>query len=279
MRPWETFAIAALVLATVAGVMPASGQQSHLPEHPPAPQARPAEPDDAIGPVPVPDPRPEAGAQAVGNPEPKTGEDKAQGKHSEPAATADPRSQAARSLFMPPSEILCRQRLRKAGAVFRETPAVAQENGCALPYPLALSGLPGGVDVEPEAVLNCTMAEAVSEFARQQMSKAASDGLSADLAAIGQASGYVCRPRNGSNKLSEHAFGNAIDIASFRLSDGRTITVAPDLKGESRAFVDRLRAQACGPFLTVLGPGSDADHANHLHFDLAPRRSRTAICE
>ena len=86
-------------------------------------------------------------------------------------------------------------------------------------------------------------------------------------------------PRNGSTKLSEHAFGNALDIASFRLADGRTIAVAPDLKGESRTFLDRLRTAACGPFRTVLGPGADADHANHLHLDLAPRRSDNPICE
>lgn len=286
MRPWELFSITAFILAPALLAPPASGQQAHLPEHPPAPQARPAEADDLGGDMPVPEPRPKAEARDNGStakPASKehSGGDAPTTKDSRTVQSpdADPRSRLVRMSFMPPSEIRCRERLRKAGAVFVDVPAPAPENGCALPYPIALRELPGDVAVEPEAVLNCAMAEAVSEFARDQMSKAASEGLSTRLAAINQASGYVCRPRNGSTRLSEHAFGNALDIAAFRLADGRTIAVAPDLEVKPRAFVDKLRALACGPFRTVLGPGSNADHANHLHLDLAPRKSRTAVCE
>lgn len=280
MRPWESLTVIVLALAPALAAMPAAGQQGPLPDRAPAPPTRPssgpvAEPEDPSAAAPVPEPRPAAALQPG----------KAEGGEAPGEAAperADPegaRSQAVRGLFMPPAEILCRQRLRQAGAVFSEAPAPDPQNGCALPYPVALRGLPGGVTVEPEAVLNCTMAEAITEFARERMSPAADDVLASEIAAIGQASGYVCRPRNGTTKLSEHAFGNAIDIASFRLTDGRTITVAPDIGGESGTFVDKVRGDACGPFRTVLGPGSDADHASHLHLDLAPRRSRTPICQ
>ena len=99
------------------------------------------------------------------------------------------------------------------------------------------------------------------------------------LGSISHASAYVCRPRNGSQKLSEHAFGNALDIAAFTLSDGTVVPVQPDPPEKNLLFLTRVRAAACGPFKTVLGPGSDPDHAEHLHFDLAPRRHGGTVCE
>jgi hypothetical protein len=198
----------------------------------------------------------------------------------EPRPEVDPRSAGvAASLLMPRQEILCRQALRATGATFVEARMPEPENGCALPHPIELSTLPGGTGVEPNAVVNCTTALTLARFASESMAPAAKDLFSQPIAGIGQASGYVCRPRNGTTKLSEHAFGNAIDIASFRFEDGRTITVAPDLQDDALEFVERVRTAACGPFRTVLGPGSDADHADHLHLDLSPRRSRDPICE
>ena len=46
-----------------------------------------------------------------------------------------------------------------------------------------------------------------------------------------------------------------------------------------RDFLDRIRKAACGPFKTVLGPGSDADHATHFHVDLAKRRNGGTFCQ
>jgi hypothetical protein len=277
MRLWQSLTIAALLLSPAFTAIRAVAQDPGLPDRAPAPQTRPFHEEstapDPAGPPPLPAPRP-ADAPAAGEAARARADDAADGQ-----PPADPRSGNVAKLFMPPAEILCRQRLREAGAAFADVPSPAPQDGCALPYPIALRGLPGGIAVEPEAVLNCAMAEAMANFARDRLSPAASEVLSSSVNGIGQASGYVCRPRNGSAKLSEHAFGNALDIASFRLADGRTIIVAPDLKGESRIFVDRLRAAACGPFRTVLGPGADADHANHLHLDLAPRRSDNPICE
>jgi hypothetical protein len=40
-----------------------------------------------------------------------------------------------------------------------------------------------------------------------------------------------------------------------------------------------VRKAACGPFRTVLGPGADADHSLHFHFDLEPRKSKSAFCQ
>jgi len=40
-----------------------------------------------------------------------------------------------------------------------------------------------------------------------------------------------------------------------------------------------LKASACAHFGTVLGPGSDGYHENHLHVDVIPRRPGHGICE
>ena len=80
-------------------------------------------------------------------------------------------------------------------------------------------------------------------------------------------------------KLSEHAFGNALDISSFTLSSGTTVAVELTPPEKNGIFLGKVRSAACGPFKTVLGPGSNADHSEHLHFDLAPRRHGGTVCE
>jgi hypothetical protein len=96
--------------------------------------------------------------------------------------------------------------------------------------------------------------------------------------------GYACRPRNQQPgaELSVHAFGIALDIRGFELTDGEQILIAPeDRTGPERAFLDGLRTSACGYFTTVLGPGSDRYHRDHLHVDLASHGSSDhyRICE
>ncbi len=85
---------------------------------------------------------------------------------------------------------------------------------------------------------------------------------------------YSCRTVDNQpgQKLSEHAFGNAVDVSGFGLADGRKIVVVRDWKHEGSqesAFLREAHAGACGVFTTVLGPGSDAYHYNHIHLDLA----------
>ena len=85
---------------------------------------------------------------------------------------------------------------------------------------------------------------------------------------------YSCRGMNGqaNARISEHAFGNAIDIGGFRLADGRRITVVHDwTRGDeqTQAFLRDVHAGACKTFTTVLGPGANVFHYNHIHVDLA----------
>ena len=73
-------------------------------------------------------------------------------------------------------------------------------------------------------------------------------------------------------RLSEHAFGNAVDVAGFTLADGRKIDLVHDWKNagsQEAAFLHEAHAGACQYFTTVLGPGADVFHTNHIHLDLA----------
>ncbi|WP_352712850.1 extensin-like domain-containing protein [Mesorhizobium opportunistum] len=193
---------------------------------------------------------------------------------------SDPRSADLPDAKMPAEEVACRERLKALGVEFEEHKAESNpEIGCSIPYPLMLKSLGKSIAIAPGTELNCPMAEAAARFAADVVQPAAKAEFGADLKSISQASAFVCRPRNGTRKLSEHAFGNAIDIASFTLSDGKKIEVGPAPPEKDAKFLDTVRKAACGPFKTVLGPGADADHALHFHLDLEPRRHGGTFCQ
>ena len=81
--------------------------------------------------------------------------------------------------------------------------------------------------------------------------------------------------------ISEHAFGNALDIAAFVLADGRRVTVKGGWKGspEEQGFLRDVQGSACDQFTTVLAPGSNQFHYDHIHVDLMRRASGSVICQ
>ena len=95
--------------------------------------------------------------------------------------------------------------------------------------------------------------------------------MGSKISVVETAGSFVCRTRDNrpGEKLSEHAKGNAIDIAAFRLENGQIVPVnlAVASVKTSGALVQALRTTACGYFTTVLGPGSDESHKEHLHLD------------
>ncbi len=184
-----------------------------------------------------------------------------------------------RSTAMPSEEIACRARLRELGVAFEEHPPQSEPEGCEMAHPITVSSLGGGVALEPDAVMNCAIAEANARFVRDHGQEQATRHLSSRIAAVNQVSGYVCRPRNGTRTLSEHAFGNALDWGAVILEDERRLDVRAYRRGSPEAtFFAAMRKAACGPFTTVLGPGTDADHADHFHFDLAERSNGSTYC-
>ncbi|MBM2709841.1 extensin family protein [Mesorhizobium caraganae] len=192
----------------------------------------------------------------------------------------DPRSGDLPDAKMPAEEVACRERLTVLGVEFEEHKAESNPDiGCSIPYPIVLKTLGKSIAIGPATELNCPMAEVAARFAANVIQPTAKAEFGADLKSINPASAFVCRPRHGTRKLSEHAFGNALDIASFTLADGRKIEVGPTPPEKDGKFLNAVRKAACGPFKTVLGPGADSDHALHFHLDLEPRRHGGTFCQ
>lgn len=243
----------------------------------------PAPPEDlAPSAVPLPQARPDNTVKDLDSRRPFQGPELPPGWQ-KPAAVKsapDPRSDTVPAEKMPADETACRERLKALGAEFEQAKARHDDAlGCSLPYPLVLKKLGKSVEITPDVELDCAMAETMSRFVKDVAAPVAKAELGGELKSISQASGYVCRPRNGSSKLSEHAFGNALDIAAFTLADGTTVEVGRTSSQPQAKLIEEIRKAACGPFKTVLGPGSDADHALHLHLDLAPRRNGGTFCQ
>lgn len=152
--------------------------------------------------------------------------------------------------------------------------------GVRNPVQLVSQRVGGEVVVFPDRpTVNCPFALRFASWMRERGQPLAERTAGVKVAKFYTGPGYQCRGRNGSRsgKLSEHAFGNAIDIERFELGDGNMVQVGV---GNQRT-VQALRKSACEYFTTVLGPGANAAHARHLHFDLA-KRGRTGtyrICD
>ena len=172
----------------------------------------------------------------------------------------------------------CIEALRRVGATFQRVPPVPGAGACGIEDAVSVSAV-GGMALVPEAVLSCDTAAVAARFAAQVIAPLASSTLGSDVAQIRVAASYHCRGRNriAGARLSEHSFGRAIDIRGLILEDGREFAVAPRQTGSDAGAAMKLqkslRAAACGPFTTVLGPGSDAYHNDHFHLDTKPRRA------
>jgi hypothetical protein len=197
-----------------------------------------------------------------------------------PAVVTEATPAKAEQGEMPETEQACRRALRELGVTFVELEPLNDAVGCNVAWPVSVSRLPGNVELKPEATLTCAMAEATARFVTAHAAPIAQSTMKSDLAAIHQVSSHVCRPRTDGNKMSEHARANALDWGALEFADGTTVAVRahPPSAKDAGKLIGALREAACGPFKTVLGPGSDADHADHFHFDLAQRRNGGTWC-
>jgi hypothetical protein len=150
-----------------------------------------------------------------------------------------------------------------------------------LPAKAAVMAQPAAVT--PAATLACPMVSALDRFVSETVQPAAMRWFGQPVATIRQISAYSCRGMNDvpGARISEHAFGNALDIAAFTLADGRTVTVKNGWRGmpEEQGFLHDIEEGACSTFTTVLAPGSNAYHEDHMHLDLMRRASGRLVCQ
>jgi hypothetical protein len=183
----------------------------------------------------------------------------------------------------PADEGVGMNRLAVLGVGAKAMPPI-NESACGIPDPVAVASLDDGdVPLSGKATVNHRIAETLAVWVRNEVEPAARQILNGNLTGLRIAASYDCRTRDGIKdaKLSEHALGNAIDISAFKI-DKRWIEVGGSHPPDEQNFLDKIRTAACGPFTTVLGPGSDSYHSNHFHLDLASRnrkgKSRGLYC-
>ena len=158
---------------------------------------------------------------------------------------------------------------------------IDEGNGCEIPNAWRVESV-GSVRFSQSAIMNCGMADPLRDWLEDQVQPAAQRTFGESVVSVDVAASYACRPRNNQwgAKMSEHGFGNAIDIAAFTLESGRKVSVLSGWHGdgEERQFLRTVHNDACGEFHTVLGPDSGSSHRDHLHLDLQARRNGGVYC-
>ncbi|MFJ5368014.1 extensin family protein [Bosea sp. CER48] len=155
---------------------------------------------------------------------------------------------------------------------------------CGMQQPLKVTALQNGsVSLTSPALLACPVVATTDQWFAEVVQPAAMNILGAQVIEIRSGS-YSCRSMNNgtyTTRTSEHAYGNAVDVFSFRLNDNRVVTVKDGWRGspEEQNFLREIFVGACTYFGTVLGPGADPMHYDHLHIDLARHAKGRHICK
>jgi hypothetical protein len=134
--------------------------------------------------------------------------------------------------------------------------------------------------VSPPATLSCPIVSALDKWVSEGVQPAAMRWFGQPVVEIKQISSYSCRGMVGGDGISEHSFGNALDVAGFTLADGRKIVVKNGWNGrpEESGFLHDVQGAACDVFTTVLAPGYNVYHYDHIHVDLMRRSSGRRPC-
>jgi hypothetical protein len=170
----------------------------------------------------------------------------------------------------------CRALLRRAGIRFVALPP---RGGGQCGYDDAVRFSAGGATAfryrPADLGTSCPVAAALALWEWHFVQPAALRRFGTRVAAVEHYGSYSCRRIYGRSEgaWSEHASANAVDIAAFRLADGRRISVAGDWKsgGAKALFLRDVRDGACRLFATTLSPDYNAAHRDHLHLDQARR--------
>jgi hypothetical protein len=163
----------------------------------------------------------------------------------------------------------------KASQYIEPLPEISGPGSCGMTHPFKVYALDdGAIPLSKPVVLDCPMIPTLEAWLNEQVQPIAKARFGAPVAELEVFGAYSCRTVDNEafGKLSEHAFGNAIDVSGFKLADGREIPIVSDWKrGDTQesAFLHEAQADACRDFTTVLAPGSDPFHYNHFHLDLA----------
>ena len=190
-------------------------------------------------------------------------------KPAEPAAAA-------------PQPSACRLALTEAIAIAPSIPDIHGAGGCGGVDLVRLEAvvLPDKrqVSVKPAAILRCAMASAIADWIRTDIAPLAA-GLGSAISSLDNFDSFECRSRNrvAGAALSEHGRANALDVRALKLANGQSISLTD--RTVPRELRESVLHSVCARFSTVLGPGSDGYHEDHIHLDLMERHGNYKICQ
>lgn len=220
--------------------------------------------------IPLPRPRP---AEAP-RPESRAGPDKE-------TAEKPPAGEPARPPEPPPPSA-CRLALTEEIAIAPSTPDIKGPGGCGGEDLVRLEAVvladKRKVPLKPAAILRCSMATAIADWIRSDLAPIAAR-LGSQIAELDNFNSYECRGRNRvvGAQLSEHGRANALDVRAVKLVGGKSINFTD--RTVPRELRESVLHSVCSRFSTVLGPGSDWYHEDHIHLDVAERRNNYRICQ
>jgi hypothetical protein len=182
----------------------------------------------------------------------------------------------------PPQPSACRLALTEEIAIAPSVPDIHGPGGCGGEDLVRLEAIvladKHRVLLKPAATLRCGMATALADWVRTEVEPLA-EGSGSELRDLDNFDSYDCRGRNGvvGAQLSEHGRANAIDVRGWKLANGQSVELTD--RNVPRVLRETVLHSVCARFTTVLGPGSDGYHEDHIHLDLMERHNNYKICQ
>jgi hypothetical protein len=193
-----------------------------------------------------------------------------------------PADKPAEAAVSAPQPSACRLALTDAIAVAPSIPDIHGAGGCGGEDLVRLEAvvLPDKhlVSVKPAAILRCKMASAIADWVRTDVAPMAMS-LGSVISGLDNFDSFECRGRNRvvGAALSEHGRANALDVRALKLANGQSIGLTD--RTVPRDVRENVLHSVCARFMTVLGPGSDGYHEDHIHLDLMERHNNYKICQ
>jgi hypothetical protein len=259
-----------------------------IPPSIPLPKSRPAdapviEPERPVAAKPAPAATDKVAEQATPPlPKPRPADAPVTEPEGPAAAATDKPAEQASSPPAPPPPSACRLALTDAIAIAPSIPDIKGPGECGAEDVVRLEAvvLPDKrrVSIKPAAILRCAMATEIANWIRTDVAPLAAS-LGTVISDLNNLDSFECRGRNGiaGAKMSEHGRANALDVHDLKLANGQSISFTD--RTVPREVRETVLHSMCARFTTVLGPGSDGYHEDHIHLDLMERHNNYKICQ
>ncbi len=166
----------------------------------------------------------------------------------------------------------CLAALDARGIVYQRQADFHTPEGCGIDWSVRVDR--SAIPWNRPALMSCPFAATEWDFETRVVQPQAQKLLRHRVAMLTHLGTYACRGERGgvAERLSQHAFGRAIDVSGFTLDDGTKITLLRDWsdKGAKGRFLHAVARAACGIFQVVITPDNNSFHADHLHLDTGP---------